>query len=232
MRYGMTLLLFLMSCGLAPKPQTFASSLDSIGDPSPTPTPELPNLPVPKETLEEKYSYVDPNHEVPSEALLNALAYYEAKLQVDAIDNKNFLSVIDMSQKSNKKRFYLIDMRSGNVERLLVAHGQGSDSNHDGYATKFSNQDGTHASSLGFYFTAETYSGGNGYSLRLDGLNSTNNNARSRAIVVHGADYVDPDRTIIGRSWGCPALETGESRRVINLIKSGSLLYIYHQDFM
>ena len=230
MRYSLALL-FLMSCGMAPKPQTFSSSLgDAVGT---SPNPELPpQPPTPKETLEEKYSYVDPDHEVPTEALYNALAYYETKLQLGAIDNKNYMSVIDMSQKSNKRRYYLIDMRSGDVETLLVAHGQGSDSNNDGYATRFSNEDGTHASSLGFYMTAETYSGNNGYSLRLDGMNSTNSNARSRAIVVHGASYVDPNRTIIGRSWGCPALEPAESRRVINLIRSGSVLYIYHKDFM
>ena len=215
---------------MAPKPQTFSSIIgDGVEAP---PNPEIPQPPMPKETLEEKYAYVDPNHEVPTEALHNALAYYEAKLQLDAIDNKNYMSVIDMSQRSNKRRYYLIDMISGEVERLLVAHGQGSDSNNDGYATQFSNQDGTHASSLGFYFTAETYSGNNGYSMRLDGMNTTNSNARSRAIVVHGASYVSPDRDIIGRSWGCPALETSETKRVINLIRGGSILYVYHKDFM
>ncbi|MCP5916770.1 murein L,D-transpeptidase catalytic domain family protein, partial [Klebsiella pneumoniae] len=75
-------------------------------------------------------------------------------------------------------RFFIVDMNSGSVWPLHVAHGKGSDSNHDGYAEKFSNTSGSNASSLGYYITAETYNGSNGYSLRLDGMSSTNSNAR------------------------------------------------------
>jgi hypothetical protein len=119
-------------------------------------------------------------------------------------------------------------MRSGEVETFKTSHGKGSDSDHDGYAETFSNVSGSNASSLGLYKTAEIYSGQHGRSLKLDGLSSTNSNARSRAIVVHPADYVDDSSSSkSGRSWGCPALDPSVSSRVINLIAGGSLIYAW-----
>jgi hypothetical protein len=79
-------------------------------------------------------------------------------------------------------------------------------------------------SSLGFYLTAETYNGEHGYSLRLDGLSSTNSNARERAIVIHAADYVAPGEKI-GRSWGCPAVEPRYHQQIIDELKEGALIY-------
>ena len=84
---------------------------------------------------------------------------------------------------------------------------------------------GSNASSLGYYMTAETYTGSHGYSLRLDGLSSTNSKVRSRAIVVHGADYVEEAAVIQGRSWGCPAVAMANRTTVINMIKGGSIIY-------
>ena len=88
----------------------------------------------------------------------------------------------------------------------------------------FSNTPGSEMSSRGFYLTAETYQGSNGLSLVLDGLSTTNSNARSRAIVIHGAEYVSPG-SLIGRSWGCPALDMRYYIEVINQIKGGVLIY-------
>ena len=135
------------------------------------------------------------------------------------------MGVIDFKQHSSKERFYIIDMESGRVETYLTSHGKNSDPDHDGYATKFSNVPDSLTSSLGFYLTAETYYGSNGYSLRLDGLSSTNSNARARAIVIHGADYVQADGKKIGRSYGCPALEQRYHQAVINQMKGGTLLF-------
>jgi hypothetical protein len=115
-------------------------------------------------------------------------------------------------------------METGAVWNIHVAHGKGSDSDHDGFAEKFSNVNNSNATSLGFYKTAETYQGSHGYSLRLDGLSSTNSNARSRSIVVHGASYVEDKERIQGRSWGCPAVSMANYTKVINLIKGGSLI--------
>jgi hypothetical protein len=125
---------------------------------------------------------------------------------------------------------WVIDMSARRVLfHTHVAHGQGSG---DNYATRFSNVGGSHASSLGLYLTGDTYQGGNGYSLLLDGLEpGVNDNARSRSIVVHGADYADPSVIAsagrLGRSWGCPALPRAVTRPVIDAIKDGSVLYIH-----
>ena len=134
------------------------------------------------------------------------------------------MGVIDYKQHNSKKRFYVIDMESGRVEAYLAAHGKNSDPDFDGYATKFSNTPDSKKTSLGFFLTAETYYGSNGYSLRLDGLSATNSNARARAIVIHGAEYVAPGNKI-GRSYGCPALEMRYHQELIDQIKGGSLLY-------
>ena len=115
-------------------------------------------------------------------------------------------------------------MDTGHVDKYLVAHGKNSDPDYDGFATIFSNTPGSEASSVGFYLTAETYEGNHGYSLKLDGLSSTNSNARSRSIVMHPADYVAPGSKI-GRSWGCPAVEPRYSVQIIDQIKGGTLIY-------
>ena len=144
---------------------------------------------------------------------------------------KDILTLIDFSKSSNEKRLWIIDLTSKNILfRGYVAHGKNSG---EEYPIKFSNKPQSYKSSLGFYKTAETYIGKHGYSLRLDGLeNGINNNARERAIVLHGADYVS--KTFIsknkrlGRSHGCPAVSMKDHKKVINLIKQGSCLFIYH----
>lgn len=194
------------------------------------PTTEPPATLPPDESADgddvlKQYDHLDPDHIVPTEALKKAVLYFhENKTK---FKNQTVISVLDFSQKSTQKRWYFINMKTGAVWNVHVSHGKGSDSNHDGFAEKFSNVSGSNASSLGFYKTAETYQGSNGYSLRLDGLSSTNSNARSRAIVVHGANYVQDSAVIQGRSWGCPAVSQANRDKVINLIKGGSLLYAF-----
>ena len=174
------------------------------------------------ETIERKYSHVDKRKIIPPNLLSKTLAYYDAKLS--KIRNKNYIVIIDYKQHNSKKRFYLINMQSGDVERYLTAHGRNSDVDFDGYATDFSNISGSKMTSLGFFLTSETYYGENGYSLRLDGLSTTNSLARARAIVIHGASYVR-QAPLIGRSHGCPALEERYAVDVIDTIKGGSLIY-------
>ncbi len=168
------------------------------------------------------YSYLDPDKIVPEKLLQEAVTFYDANL--DKIENQRVMGVIDYKQHNSKERFYIIDMESGRVETYLTAHGKNSDPDFDGYATKFSNVPDSNTTSLGFFLTAETYYGKNGYSLRLDGLSSTNSKARERAIVIHGADYVTPGSKI-GRSYGCPAVEMRYHKDLIDQIKDGSLLY-------
>lgn len=143
------------------------------------------------------------------------------------------LAVIDYSRPSTEPRLWVFDIAR---ERLLyrehVAHGRNTGDDH---ARRFSNIEGSLQSSLGLFRTAETYDGGNGYSLRMDGLEpGFNDAARTRAIVMHGAWYVDPVQARrqgrLGRSQGCPALRTQVAREVIDTLKQGQLLFAYYPD--
>jgi hypothetical protein len=176
-----------------------------------------------------KYSYVDPGHVVPSKALGLALDYYDANK--GNISNTKYLSVIDFTQHSGKKRFYIINMSSGSVWQIHTAHGSGSDGNADGYADSFSNVSGSNASSLGFYRTAEVYDGSHGRSLRLDGYSKSNSNVRERAVVIHAADYVSDNLSKMGRSWGCPAVSWNDRDAVIDHLMGGSVILGYHESY-
>ncbi|RWW92312.1 murein L,D-transpeptidase catalytic domain family protein [Flavobacterium cerinum] len=144
---------------------------------------------------------------------------------------KDIITLIDFSLSSNAKRLWIIDMATQTVlYNTLVAHGKNSG---DEFATAFSNASSSNKSSLGFYATGEIYKGKHGESLRLDGLeNGINSNARSRAVVMHAADYVSDNfikaHKRLGRSQGCPALPAALNKEVINLIKDKSCLFIYH----
>lgn len=153
-----------------------------------------------------------------------AVNYY--KSQQGRISNSRYITIVDMGMHSSKKRFYLIDLAKGTVERHNVAHGAGSDPDKNGYATKFSNTQDSHMTSLGFYVTLGTYSGNNGYSMRLRGLESSNSNAERRAVVLHPANYVSDANGKAGMSWGCPAVDPKYSKSIINKVKGGSLLLI------
>jgi len=150
-----------------------------------------------------------------------------------AVARPDLLTVIDYSLASTEPRLWVIDRATGRVLfRELVAHGKGSGENH---ATRFSNREGSLQSSLGLFLTEESYVGRNGYSMRLRGLEpGVNDLARQRTIVVHGAPYVSSEfvrrHGRLGRSWGCPALEAGIAREVIDRIRDGSLLFVYGDD--
>jgi hypothetical protein len=168
-----------------------------------------------------------------SSVLHLALSAATCAREKGAIANDRLLTVIDYSKASTEPRLWVLDLES---ERVLfqevVAHGRGSG---DNYATRFSNADGSYQTSLGLFRTADTYVGANGYSLRLDGLEAgVNDRARDRAIVMHGAPYVNPaaTRTLgrLGRSLGCPALRPAVARTIIDTIKEGSLVFAYYPD--
>lgn len=143
------------------------------------------------------------------------------------------LAVIDYSRPSTERRLWVFDLQS---TQLLytehVAHGKGSGEN---FPNAFSNRESSHQSSLGLFATAETYIGGNGYSLRMDGLEpGINDQARARAIVMHGAPYVDPamarHQGRLGRSFGCPAVRPAVANAVIDTLKQGQLIFAYYPD--
>ena len=144
--------------------------------------------------------------------------------------NKTTLSIVDFSKPSSQKRLYIVDIKNRQLLHYThVSHGRNTG---DLYASKFSNTHQSLQSSLGFYKTAETYYGKHGYSLRLDGLEKGfNSNARDRAVVMHGAEYVSADfarrEGRLGRSWGCPAVPVEETKPIINHIKGGNCLFVY-----
>ena len=147
--------------------------------------------------------------------------------------NENIISVVDFSQPSTRKRFYLIDMESREVMyQDYIAHGKNTGTL---MAKKFSNIPHSNQSSLGFYRTAETYTGKHGLSLRIDGLEKgINDKARQRAIVIHSAWYAEESFIKkygrLGRSFGCPALPAEDYPEIIELIKDGTLLFIYSPE--
>ncbi len=196
-----------------------------VSKPPTTPVPATPT-PAPVVTLREKILM---NSDVSEKALDNAFKYFDAHQSV--IRNKNFMTIFDIGQHSGKRRFYMIDLKTGVVKAMHTAHGNGSDPDHDGIATLFSNVSGSKKSSLGFMLTAEEYVGKHGGSMRLDGQEDRNSKVRSRAIVVHSASYVDPSLSKMGRSEGCPAVALANIKDVVAKLKNGSLFYIYHKDY-
>jgi len=170
-----------------------------------------------------EFGHVDPDREIPNSLLEKALAFF--KKNSAHIDNKNYLTIVAFNWHSAKSRMFVIDMRSGQVTKLHVAHGSGSDQDNRGIASRFSNRVGSKASSLGFYRAAEPYQGKHGLSVRLDGLSATNSRARERAVVVHGAKYVYDSDVKSGRSQGCLAVSLKWHRDFAKMIKNGSIIY-------
>ncbi|NOQ92261.1 MAG: hypothetical protein GQ552_06055 [Flavobacteriaceae bacterium] len=161
-----------------------------------------------------------------------ALKGYLKLNENNILKNSNILSIIDMSISSKSKRFFIIDLKNKKVlHKSIVAHGQNSGLE---FAKIFSNKVNSHKTSLGFYKTAETYFGKHGLSLRLDGLEFSNSNARKRAIVIHSADYVSnvfiKNNGRLGRSWGCPSLPKKDYSKIIEKIKEESILFIYYPN--
>lgn len=153
--------------------------------------------------------------------------------KIERKKKEDFITIIDFAKASTEQRLFLLNLKERRlVLKSLVAHGKNSGSN---YAKSFSNAPRSLKSSLGFFLTAETYYGKHGYSLRLDGLEpGLNDNARSRAIVIHGAAYVSKSFAAkhgrIGRSWGCPALPLDNTKAIVAIIKEGNVLYIHANE--
>lgn len=164
--------------------------------------------------------------------LKSALSAMQCAVNNGASPAEN-LAVIDYSQPSTARRLWIFDLQKKTlVLRDLVAHGQKSGEN---FATQFSNNEGSHQSSLGLFRTQESYQGANGYSLRMDGLEpGFNDSARDRAIVIHPASYVNPlwsqTQGRIGRSQGCPAVRPQIARTVVDKLKDGQFMFAWYPD--
>jgi hypothetical protein len=203
-----------------------AAEPEAVPTPEPTPAPVAPPAPVAAvpALLARNADGLSPK--VLARAL-DAVACARAR----GVSGKtDVLTVIDYSLPSTQPRLWVLDLAQGKVLfHELVAHGAGSG---DVYATHFSNVDNSRATSLGLFLTADTYEGGNGYSLKLKGLDEGFNDlAEARHIVMHGAWYVSAEHARqygrLGRSWGCPALPLEKAHSVIDRVKGGSFVYAY-----
>lgn len=147
----------------------------------------------------------------------------------NSIEHRDVIAIADFSQPSRARRFHLLDVASGAVASHLVAHGRGSDPAHTGWLERFSNVPSSNATSAGAYRTDGFYVGGHGRSIRLSGLDASNSNAESRAIVVHGAWYVSNDmareRGVLGRSQGCFALANASLDEIFAKLGPGRMIY-------
>ena len=158
--------------------------------------------------------------------------FARAKASLDSrpyIRQRDFIGVVDFSMHSHLPRFHIVHLPSGHVESHAVAHGVGSDRAHSGYLASFSNQHGSEATSNGTYITADTYEGKYGLSMKVKGLDWSNNNAENRAIVIHNAWYAEPEvieqHGKLGRSQGCFAFSRKDQWNVMARLGGGRMIY-------
>jgi len=139
------------------------------------------------------------------------------------------VAVADFGLPSSLPRLHFANLEKGEIRSFLVAHGRGSDPEHDGFLKWFSNGVGSEATSRGAYITYEWYTGKYGTSIRLGGVDSDNSNALERAIVMHPAWYAAPDMLEkwgkLGRSEGCFAMNPADFNEALWHLSGGRLLY-------
>ena len=153
----------------------------------------------------------------------------KAALDQHQIWPRDIMGVADFSRPSSEQRFHLVDLQNGTVQSHLVCHGRGSDPAHSGYLERFSNNFGSYATSNGAYVTDDYYQGKYGLSLRVRGLDWSNNNAQARAIVIHNAWYAEPEMIqehgMLGRSEGCFAMPKASQYEVMRRLAGGRMIY-------
>jgi hypothetical protein len=198
---------------------------------SATPTGGSPVLPAPtgpitpnaKIQAMQDIQRMDPKGVVPANLMMDAVLYFNQN--IGSISNHSVIGVVDFSLHSSKPRFYIINVNGSGIRVVHVAHGLNSDPKNTGYATLFGNVNGSEKSSLGFYLTGEQIQH-NGVAHVLNGLSSTNSNARQRAIWLHAAAYVMESSVQPGRSWGCLAVAYSVQNFVMSSFGSGGLIYV------
>jgi hypothetical protein len=153
----------------------------------------------------------------------------KAALDQHQVAPRDVIGVADFSRPSSEQRFHLVDLQNGTVQSHLVCHGRGSDPAHSGYLERFSNDFGSYATSNGTYVTDDYYQGKYGLSLRVRGLDWSNNNAEARAIVIHNAWYAEPqmieEHGMLGRSEGCFAMPKASQYEVMKRLAGGRMIY-------
>jgi hypothetical protein len=165
----------------------------------------------------------------PRDRILFDIAKRELLRAGDAIWKHDIVGIADFGLHSARPRFHFVNLDRGEVRSYHVSHGVGSDYQHDGWLKQFSNTEGSNATSRGAYVTWEWYKGRYGTSVRLGGLDHTNEAALRRYIVMHHADYAETAHLErwgrLGRSNGCFAMGTEQFREALMNLSGGRLLY-------
>ena len=171
---------------------------------------------------------LDPDGLIRDAVLAEALAARESR--AGAFSNESAMVIVDYGLRSDVARLFILDLETGRVEAFRTAHGLGSDPNHDGWLDSFSSVSGSNASPRGAFITAEAYYGKHGRSLRLDGIDEDNANARARAIVMHAAWYAEEEfldaHGKLGRSNGCIVFSVRDRDMVFETLKPGTFLWV------
>lgn len=153
----------------------------------------------------------------------------KAALDSHGVYARDSIGIVDFSKPSSEPRFHVVDLGNGTVESYRVAHGRGSDPDHSGFLERFSNDFGSYASSNGTYVTGDYYDGKYGLSMKVRGLDWSNNNAEARAIVIHNAWYAEDDMIPVhgklGRSEGCFAMSREHQYKVMSRLAGGRMIY-------
>ncbi|MBW8362408.1 MAG: murein L,D-transpeptidase catalytic domain family protein [Kaistella sp.] len=226
---------FVLSTSFYKSPETHLNKINTIPENKSSVYP-IADLKTETNSAAEIYKSIDfsSGHILNSDVFEKAfLGFNNLKKAAKLDESANLLTVIDFSLSSTQKRLWVIDLDTKKVlYNSLVAHGKNTG---DEFAKNFSNTESSLQSSMGFYITKSTYTGENGYSLKLLGMDpGFNDNAYKRAVVMHGADYVSDDfiksQHRIGRSWGCPAVPRELAQPIINTIKGKNCLFIYFPD--
>lgn len=215
--------LALAGCASAPREIQVAAL------PTPAPLPSLPVVDV-QVLGDVGRPVVDPRGDIRKDLLDRALAALD--IHHARIPNRDRVYLVDFKKFSGEERFYEVDVLSGRVSIFRTSHGRGSDPSHTGFAQRFSNEPDSHMSSVGAYATAGANWGPQqGPNILLDGLEYTNNLARDRAIIVHGADYADPDFLAregkLGRSYGCFSVAHADLAPLRERMGEGRLLFAW-----
>lgn len=164
---------------------------------------------------------------------VEARLFEKAKAALDlhgrTIRHRDLVGIVDFSMASAEPRFHMVDLMNGRTDSFRVSHGRGSDPGHTGFLEQFSNRPGSLATSNGTYSTGSTYHGKYGLSMRLHGLDWSNNNAHSRAIVIHNAWYAEDEMVSrhgkLGRSEGCFAFSRANQWQVMQRLYGGRMIF-------
>ena len=173
---------------------------------------------------------LDPRAQIREELMERGMAALD--IHQHRITQRDRMYLVDFKKFSGDERLYEVDLASGTVTLMRTSHGRGSDPTHTGFATSFGNTPDSHMSSVGAYATAGASHGAQqGPNVLLDGLEYSNNMARERAIIIHGADYADPAFLAregkLGRSYGCFSVGHADLPALRERMGEGRLLFAW-----